>query len=74
MDVKEIKEAIKTLPIEQRREVGLYILELEKDYLDGAVRSRVSEDLENFSRVLQENLDKLRTRLKSETDKWKEHS
>ena len=74
MDVKEIKEAVKALTVEQRREVGLYILELEKDYLDGAVRSRVGEDIESLSKVLQENLEKLRTRLKSETDKWKERS
>ncbi|HXX62946.1 MAG TPA: hypothetical protein VEO56_04035 [Bacteroidota bacterium] len=74
MDVKGIKEAIKALSVEERRDVGLYILELEKNYLDGAVRSRVGEDLESLSKVLQENLEKLRTRLKGETDKWKDHS
>lgn len=73
MGVSEIKEAIKALSVEQRREVGLYILDLEKEHLDGAVRTRLSEDLDNLSKVLQENLEKLRTRLKSEAEKWKEH-
>jgi VIT1/CCC1 family predicted Fe2+/Mn2+ transporter len=60
MGMEEVKAAIKDLSVEERRKVALYIFELEKDQLQKRIGPQITEDLEGFSRVVQETVEKLR--------------
>jgi len=60
MGMEEVKAAIKDLSVEERRKVALYIFELEKDQLQKRIGPQITEDLEGFSRVVQEPVEKLR--------------
>jgi len=60
MGMEEVKAAIKDLSVEERRKVALYIFELEKDQLQRRIGPQITEDLEGFSRVVQETVEKLR--------------
>jgi hypothetical protein len=60
MELEEIKSVIATLPVDQRRKVALYILELEKQHLEKTVGPQIKEDIDGVSRVIQEALEKLK--------------
>ena len=60
MGIEEIKTAIKGLPANERRKVALYILELEKEYVQKTIGPQIAEDVEDVSRVFQEAIEKLK--------------
>jgi hypothetical protein len=60
MDLEEIKSAIATLPVDQRRKVALYILELEKQLLQQTVGPQIKEDIEGVSKLVQEAFERLK--------------
>ena len=64
MQIEEIKAAIKSLSVEDRRKVAVYILELEKDHFKGTVGPQIAEDLEGVSKVIQETAEKIKRHLK----------
>ena len=61
MSLDEIKAAIKGLSVEDRRKAALYILELEKDHVQTTIGPQIAADLDAFSRVLQESVEKIKT-------------
>ncbi len=64
MDLEGLKDAVRELAIEDRRKLALYILELEKDHFQKNVGSQLAEDLEGFSRAVQEAAEKVRKTFK----------
>jgi hypothetical protein len=60
MDLDEIKVAIKNLRVDERRKVALYILELEKDHLQGTLGPQIAEDLEGVSKVVQDIFERIK--------------
>jgi hypothetical protein len=58
--IEEIKAAIKGLSVGDRRKVALYILELERDHVQKTIGPQIAEDLEAFSRIVQESVEKIR--------------
>jgi hypothetical protein len=64
MDLEALKTAIKELTAEERRKLALYILELEKDHFQKNIGSQIAEDMEGFSRVIQDAAEKVRKTLK----------
>ncbi len=64
MQVEQIKTAIKDLPVEDRRKVALYILELEKDYFKGTIGPQIAEDLESVTKVIQDAAEKVKQHLR----------
>ena len=69
MDLEEVKASIKNLSVEDRRKVALYILELEKLHFQGTIGPQIADDLEGFSRVVQESVDKIKKFVKDNLDK-----
>ena len=64
MTLDELKSAVKTLSVEERRKVALYILELEKEHLQEKVGPQIAEDLDSVSKVLQETFQKIKKAVK----------
>jgi hypothetical protein len=64
MDLETLKDAVKDLSPENRRKLALYILELEKDQFQKNVGTQISEDIEGFSRAVQEAAEKVKQTLK----------
>lgn len=64
MTLEELKSVIQGLRPEDRRKLALFILELEKDHFRDAVGPQIKEDVEALGKVLQETLDKIKTRLR----------
>jgi VIT1/CCC1 family predicted Fe2+/Mn2+ transporter len=60
MGIEEIKAAIKNLSPEERRKVAVYILELERDHVQHTIGPQIAEDLEAFSRIVQDSVEKIR--------------
>lgn len=60
MELEELKTAIKSLSVQDRRKLALYILELEKEHVSRTVGPQIAKDVEDVSRVVQEALEKLR--------------
>lgn len=60
MTVDEIKAAIKNLTTQERRNVALHILELEKEHVQKTIGPQLAEDAEAVSRVVQEAIEKLK--------------
>ena len=60
MELEDIKGAIKNLSVEDRRKAALYILELEKDHVQKTIGPQIAEDLDAFSRVVQDTVEKLK--------------
>jgi hypothetical protein len=60
MGVEEIKAAIKNLTVQERRKVALYILELEKEYVQTTVGPQIKEDIQGVSKILQDALERLK--------------
>jgi hypothetical protein len=65
MDLEALKTAIKDLTVEERRKLALYILELEKDHFQANVGSQIVEDIEGFSKAVQEAAEKVKNALKN---------
>lgn len=60
MGIEEIKTAIKGLSVEDRRKVAVYILELERDHVQKTIGPQIAEDLEAFSKIVQDSVEKIR--------------
>ncbi len=61
MSLDEIKAAIKALSVEDRRKVAVYILELERDHVQNTIGPQIASDLEAFSKVVQDSVDKIKS-------------
>jgi hypothetical protein len=64
MELEEIKSAVRNLKVEDRRKVALYILELEKDHIQTTIGPQIAEDLEAFSGVIQDAVERIKKHLK----------
>jgi len=64
MELEEIKSAIRNLKVEDRRKVALYILELEKDHIQTTIGPQIAEDLEAFSGVILDAVERIKKHLK----------
>ena len=64
MNLESLKAEIQSLAAEDRRKLVLFILELEKDHFQKNVGSQIAEDLEGFSKVVQDAAEKLKNALK----------
>jgi hypothetical protein len=60
MTLEEVKSAISNLSVEERRKAALYILELEKEHVQKTIGPHIAEDLDVFSKVVQESVEKLK--------------
>jgi DNA-directed RNA polymerase specialized sigma subunit len=60
MGLEGIKSAIKDLPAKERRQVALYILELEKENVQKNIGPQIAEDVDAVSRVAQDAIQKLK--------------
>ena len=60
MILEEVKTAIRSLPVAERRKVALFILELEKEHMQKTVGPQIAEDLDDVSKVVREAIDKLK--------------
>jgi len=60
MVLDEIKEAVRNLTAEDRRKVALYILDLEKQHLQGTIGPQLVEDLNALTKVVQEAIEKIK--------------
>lgn len=60
MQLEEIKSAIRSLPAKERRQVALYILELEKDQVQKTIGPQIAEDVEAVSKVVQDAIQRLK--------------
>lgn len=60
MGLEEVKSAIKDLTVKERRQVALYILELEKQYMQNTIGPQIAEDVDAVSKVVQDALQKLK--------------
>jgi hypothetical protein len=60
MGIDDVKAGIKTLTPEERRNVALYILELEKEHVQKTYGPQIVSELENVSKIFQENIDRLK--------------
>ena len=61
MTLDEVKTAIKRLTAQERRNVALYILELEKEHVQNTIGPQLAENAEAVSKVVQEAIGKLKT-------------
>lgn len=64
MNIDEVKEGIRGLTVEERRKVALYILELEKQHFQNTVGPQISEDIDGFTKVVQESVEKIKKAVK----------
>ena len=60
MGLEDIKSAIRSLPANERRQVALYILELEKEHVQNTVGPQIAQDVDAVSKVLQDAIQKLK--------------
>ena len=60
MEIEELKTAVKSLTVDERRKLALYILELEKEHVQKTYGPQIVEDLDSVSKVFQEAIDKLK--------------
>ncbi len=65
MELLDIKNAIRDLSVSDRRNVALYILELEKRHVQEAIGPQIAEDLEAVSKVLQGAVEKIKKSVKN---------
>ncbi len=67
MTIDEIKAAIKELSPSERRDVGKYILDLERDRL----QTELPEDLKKVANVIQTETERMRQIVMDEMEKFK---
>jgi hypothetical protein len=60
MGIEEIKSAVKNLTVKERRQVALYILELEKEHVQKTIGPQIAEDVDAVSKVVQDAIQKLK--------------
>ncbi len=60
MGLEEVKAEVRNLSVEERRKIALYVLELEKEHVQKTVGPKIAEDLDAFSKVVQEGIEKLK--------------
>ncbi len=60
MEIEEIKTTIKSLSVQERRKIALYILELEKEHVSNTVGPQIAKDVEDVSKIVQEAFEKLK--------------
>jgi hypothetical protein len=70
MGIEELKTAIKSLSVEERRKIALYILELEKQHVQGTIGPQLAEDLDAFTRVVQDTVEKIKRRVRENLDNF----
>jgi hypothetical protein len=63
MDLESLKTTVQSLTVEDRRKLALFILELEKDHFQKNIGSQLAEDMEDFSRTIQEAAEKVKKAL-----------
>lgn len=59
MTLDQIKTEIQALPKEDRRKLALYILDLEKQYVQDTVGPQLREDLEGLTKAAQDAVDRI---------------
>lgn len=59
MTLDQLKAEIQALPKEDRRKLAVFILELEKQYVQDTVGPQLREDLEGFTKAAQEAMEKI---------------
>jgi hypothetical protein len=64
MTLDEVKTAVKQLPKQERRQLALFILELEKDHFQENVGPQIAEDIDGLAKSVQEAVDKIRNSIK----------
>jgi hypothetical protein len=60
MQLEEIKSAIKNLHAKERRQIAMYILEIEKEHVQKNIGPQIAEDVDAVSKVVQDVLQKLK--------------
>jgi galactokinase len=60
MSLEEVKSALRDLTVEERRKAALFILELEKEHVQKTIGPHIADDLDGFSRVVLESIEKLK--------------
>ena len=60
MGTEEIRSAIKNLSTKERRQVTLYILELEKEHVQKTIGPQIAEDVDAVSKIAQDAIQKLK--------------
>lgn len=60
MGIDEVKAALKTLSVDDRRKVAFYILELEKEHVQKTYGPQIVSEMENVSKVFQDTIDRLK--------------
>jgi hypothetical protein len=60
MGIEEIKSAVRSLTAKDRRQVALYILELEKEHMQQTIGPQTAEDVDAVSKVVQDAIQKLK--------------
>ena len=58
--IEEIKSAIKTLSVEDRRKVAVFILELEREHVKENIGPQIAADLDAFSKIVLESVEKIK--------------
>lgn len=64
MQLEDLKTEVKKLNPEDRRKLGLFILELEKDHFKDTIAPQILEDLDGLSKAVQEAAEKLKKHVK----------
>lgn len=59
MTLDQLKTEVQGLSKEDRRKLGTYILELEKQYFQDTVGPQLREDLDGLTKVAQETIEKV---------------
>jgi hypothetical protein len=59
MTLEQLKTEVQGLSKEDRRKLGTYILELEKQYFQETVGPQLREDLDGLTKVAQETIEKV---------------
>lgn len=60
MTLEEAKGVVRDLTPEERRKIALYVLELEKDSFKTRMGPHIAEELDGFSRLVQDGIEKLK--------------
>ncbi len=64
MNLEDIKTAVKALPIDDRRRLAVFILDLEKDHIKDTLGPQITEDLQSLAKVLQDAAEKIKRTVK----------
>lgn len=64
MTLDEVKAAVKELQVQERRQLALFILELEKDHFQEKVGPQIAEDIDGLAKSLQDAVEKVRNSIK----------